>query len=397
MKQKSFIVILVILLTSLISTLDSFAQQNTSYLNNFKEELKLTWPKNRTMNIVFHGHSVPTGYYITPDVLKYGAYPHLSVEKIKANYPFAVLNSITTTIGGEHAERGEKRFVNEVLTMRPDILFIDYALNDRNIVKGNPQQSLERAKIAWQKMIDAAKAYTFTTLNGKEHHVKIILMTPTPDTRENILSDTTALAKHSEQIRQLAKDNNVELVDSYALFKEIASKESLKTYMAQSNHINEKGHKAVGDEIAKLFITQNEVADGLYYIKGVFTEKFMTVKKNSEIVVKDSLDSNNQKFWINNTPNGYSITTFNKKMVLGMMNGSLDNGAKLAQTVIKGIEDERFKIYPVGEEGKYWIYNKDASKYIATPGRKNKNGTPIIQYGFRKSLNYQWKIIPVKK
>ena len=31
-------------------------------------ELVKKWPGNRTVNIVFHGHSVPAGYHVTPDV-----------------------------------------------------------------------------------------------------------------------------------------------------------------------------------------------------------------------------------------------------------------------------------------------------------------------------------------
>jgi acyl-CoA thioesterase-1 len=40
------------------------AQCNDSdYLKDFKEQLELKWPKNKTMNVVFHGHSVPSGYF----------------------------------------------------------------------------------------------------------------------------------------------------------------------------------------------------------------------------------------------------------------------------------------------------------------------------------------------
>jgi len=37
------------------------------HLNTYlKTELQKEWPKNRAMNIVFHGHSVPAGYFKTP-------------------------------------------------------------------------------------------------------------------------------------------------------------------------------------------------------------------------------------------------------------------------------------------------------------------------------------------
>ena len=255
--HKNGISTAILLLTVILySSVNALAQADESYLRNIRDEFRKKWPNNRTINIVFHGHSVPTGYFTDGNVHKFNAYPHLSVLQIKEKYPYAVVNSITTSIGGEHAERGETRFANEVLSMRPDVLFIDYALNDRGI-------GLDRAKVAWQKMIDAALAYTFTDRDGNEHGVKVILMTPTPDTTEDILSESSPLAQHAAQIRQLAMDNNVGLIDSYAVFKDIASRESLSPYMAQANHINGIGHQLVADEIAKLFLKDDDLVSSI--------------------------------------------------------------------------------------------------------------------------------------
>tara|TARA_R110000868_G_scaffold222048_4_gene473922 strand:- start:21571 stop:22290 length:720 start_codon:yes stop_codon:yes gene_type:complete len=207
-----------------------------TYLESIKIELHRKWPNNRTINLVFHGHSVPTGYFETPNVNTLGSYPYLTLNNVKKIFPFAVLNSITTSIGGEQSEQGAERFGEEVLTHRPDVLFIDYALNDRGI-------GLERAKKAWKKMIEEAIAYG----------TKVILMTPTPDLREDILSPNSELANHSGQIRQLAEKYKIGLVDSYMLFQEIAKAEDLKIYMAQSNHINEKGHQVVANAILDFF------------------------------------------------------------------------------------------------------------------------------------------------
>lgn len=213
----------------------------TTYLYSTKMELHKKWPNNRTINLVFHGHSVPTGYFETPHVNTLGSYPQITLKNVKKIFPYAVVNSITTSIGGEQSEQGSNRFGKEVLTHRPDVLFIDYALNDRGI-------GLERAKIAWEKMIQEAMA------NG----TKIILMTPTPDLKEDILSASSELAKHSSQIRLLAQKYQIGLVDSYRLFQEIAKTEDLKDYMAQSNHINEEGHQVVANAILDFFSLESK-------------------------------------------------------------------------------------------------------------------------------------------
>ncbi len=208
-----------------------------TYLSDFKNELVKKWPENRTLNIVFHGHSVPTGYARTPIVNTLQAYPHMLLYGIKTQYPFAVVNVITTSIGGEQSEQGEKRFKKEVLTHRPDVLFIDYALNDRVI-------GLERAEKAWRKMIE-------TTL---KKGIKLILLTPTPDFKEDILDENASLAAHAEMIRKLAEEYKVGLVDSYKIFcDKVKNGEDLRKYMSQNNHPNPVGHSSVAAELLTWF------------------------------------------------------------------------------------------------------------------------------------------------
>ena len=211
-------------------------QKVETYLDSIKAKLIKKWPNNKSVNLVFHGHSVPTGYTTRGVVDRLQAYPFRTLKKVNEYYPYSVVNSITTSIGGEQSEQGAKRFKEEVLSYRPDVLFIDYALNDRSI-------GLERAKTAWEQMIVEALKYG----------TKVILLTPTPDLKEDISSEETELAKHSAQIRAMAKKYNVGLIDSYALFKKLAEKQPLVGYMSQNNHINQKGHQFVADAIFEYF------------------------------------------------------------------------------------------------------------------------------------------------
>src|SRR5690625_3335431 len=144
--------------------------EKADYLASVKEELNKKWPHNRTINLVYHGHSVPSGYYTGGMVHRFKSYPFMVMKELKAQYSYAVINTITTSIGGEQSEKGAARFISDVIPHDPDIVFIDYALNDRSI-------GLKRAKAAWTKMITAAK----------EKGIKVILLTPTPDTEVDIL------------------------------------------------------------------------------------------------------------------------------------------------------------------------------------------------------------------
>lgn len=213
------------------------SKRDSNYLENIITELQKKWPTNRAINLVFHGHSVPSGYQQTPLVITFGSYPLLSLKLITENYPFAMVNTIRTSIGGENAEQGAKRFKRDVLTKEPDVIFIDYALNDRAV-------GLARAKIAWEQMIKEALAAK----------VKSILLTPTPDATENIKDPNAPLAQHTRQILALGRLYNIPVVDSYEAFKKLAmAGADLREYMAQSNHINPKGHAIVAGLIMRLF------------------------------------------------------------------------------------------------------------------------------------------------
>lgn len=207
------------------------------YLSAVKEELQKQWPKNRTINLVFHGHSVPSGYFRTPDVRTLEAYPYQVLEGVKAQYPYAVVNVITTAIGGENSEQGEKRFEKDVLPFRPDVLFIDYALNDRSI-------GLQRSKAAMEKMIRKAL----------EQNIKVILLTPSPDLQVNLLQADNVLEQHTRQLKQLAEQYKVGLADGYGLFREAAAQgKDLKTLMSQGNHPNKEGHTLIAKAILTYF------------------------------------------------------------------------------------------------------------------------------------------------
>lgn len=238
MKRIYLLKFVIVSLLIINSSYAGFAQADSAtYLNEIKVELKKEYPKNRTINLVFHGHSVPAGYFKTPVVNGLHAYPYLVLAQVKEMYPAAVVNVIVTAIGGENSASGEKRFKDDVLTHKPDVLFVDYALNDRML-------GMEKSKAAMSKMINTALT----------KGIKVILLTPTPHQSFNILDTLNAYEAFKDEVTELAKQYNIGLVDSYALFKEkVSAGHSVAEYMSQINHPNEAGHQLIADEIMKWF------------------------------------------------------------------------------------------------------------------------------------------------
>ena len=63
----------------------------TNYLAPVIAQMQVQWPKNRTVNIVVHGHSVPSGYFKTPAVDSLHAYPNLLRVALAGKYTNAVI------------------------------------------------------------------------------------------------------------------------------------------------------------------------------------------------------------------------------------------------------------------------------------------------------------------
>ena len=209
------------------------------YLSEITGILNKCWPDNRAVNIVCHGHSVPAGYFATPMIDTFNAYPHLLYKSLKERFPFAVLNVIVTAIGGETSEAGAERFEKEVLCHRPDVLTLDYGLNDRGI-------GLEKARATWSGMIE-------TSL---ERSVKVILLTPTHDTTQlegAPAQDKAQLEQHAEQIRELAGRYGVGLADSFLAFWEYRRAGDLSDILSWANHPNRAGHELVARELLRWF------------------------------------------------------------------------------------------------------------------------------------------------
>lgn len=208
------------------------------YLSSLVGLLKEQWPNNRTVNIVCHGHSVPAGYFATPHVNTFDSYPHLLHKKLKERFPFAVINVIVTAIGGENSISGAKRFSSDVLTHKPDLILIDYGLNDRNLDE-------KKVKSAWLSMIRKAKA----------RKIPVILLTPSWDffAVDEKVSGRKIFAQ-AQLIRKIAFEQEVGLADSYAAFERaVLSGVPIENLLSWVNHPSKYGHQLIVNEILSWF------------------------------------------------------------------------------------------------------------------------------------------------
>ena len=200
------------------------------------QELKVAWPKNRTIHVIFHGHSVPAGYHKTPEVKPFESYPLMAMEKIQKANPHAVMNAIVTAIGGEDSVKGAARFEKDVLSLRPDVIFIDYALNDRRM----PEAQVEKA---WRSMARAAK----------KKGVPVVFLTPTGADGARYDAPDEPLEIRAAIIRKVASEEGVPVGDVLVAWKAALKGTRQERLLATGNHPNKRGHEIAAKVIARMF------------------------------------------------------------------------------------------------------------------------------------------------
>ncbi|UXA53339.1 SGNH/GDSL hydrolase family protein [Xanthomonas prunicola] len=216
------------------ATSSAFAGSTSGCLAAVKADLLKKWPDNKTVNIVAFGHSVPAGYFVTPTVNTREAYPRLVADGLAASYPTAVVNVITSAVGGENSSAGLARFKREALGHLPRVVTIDYGLNDRGL-------SIEQSRSNLTQMVHQAK----------QANACVVLVTATPDLGGDTPSSKSSLVAQVAMIRDLARAENVPVADAFAAFSDYRG--DRMDLMAQPNHPNAKGHRLVADRILRLF------------------------------------------------------------------------------------------------------------------------------------------------
>ena len=84
----------------------------------------------------------------------------------------------------------------------------------------------------------------------------MLLLTPTLDVTQApdyAGQDKGLLEEHAEQIRRLAADHGIGLVDSFAACRDYVSAHDLSDILSWSNHPNRTGHELVARELLRWF------------------------------------------------------------------------------------------------------------------------------------------------
>ncbi|WP_417392132.1 SGNH/GDSL hydrolase family protein [Gimesia sp.] len=181
----------------------------------------------------------------------------LAQELPAAGSPVKVVNS---GIGGHTTQQAVARFEKDVLQHDPDLVVIQYGINDsavdvwRDPPATQSRVSVEQYAANLRKMIRQLK----------EKQLDVILMTPNslrwiprmqklygkpPYDPEDVQGFNVLLKSYAAAVRKIAKEEHVPLVDVYAAFENYDKQpnQAADNLLLDGMHPNTKGQKLVAD------------------------------------------------------------------------------------------------------------------------------------------------------
>ena len=161
---------------------------------------------------------------------------------------------INAGVGGNTTADAMARFQTDVLDRDPDIVVMQFGINDCRIYDGNtePRVSLATYKSNMTTMTQQLKAA------GK----KVVLMTPNPlywserihdlwNYTEEEVAASDPVNEYAEAVRQIASAEDVPLVDIYNLFKQ---QEDYQSLLLDDIHPNAEGHRLVANALMNTLV-----------------------------------------------------------------------------------------------------------------------------------------------
>jgi lysophospholipase L1-like esterase len=180
---------------------------------------------------------------------------------------------VNAGVGGNHTEHARARVEKDVLSHNPDIVVIQFGINDAAVdVWKDPPATEPRVPLA-KFGLNLRHLIKVATEGG----AKVVLMTPnplrwTPKMRElygrppympnEADGFNTKLAEYAESVRQIAKSEGLPLIDVYRSFEKFGMSDGQRVddLLLDGIHPNERGHRLVADQLIARLLQLREAS-----------------------------------------------------------------------------------------------------------------------------------------
>lgn len=174
------------------SPLESIPLEQLDHLTQFKQSLL----SGLSVRIAFFGESTTRS----------GLWTYQMLSGLRAKYPDTRIYSSNVAIGGEGTVRGIHRLENEVLNVQPDLIILEYLINDA--CSGDPEITEKNIRTILERIKDSGAACLIVTNNGMNP-----FFTPHGAKRN--------FRFYHEMYRRLAAEYKVAFVGGYAYFDQL--------------------------------------------------------------------------------------------------------------------------------------------------------------------------------
>lgn len=140
------------------------------------------------------------------------------------------------------------------------------------------------------------------------------------------------------------------------------------------------------------------LSEGLYYIKGVGSQKYLQVKGNTasdgqNVEIGAGTGAAGQKWYLANTSDGYvTLKSELGNYMLDIANGADEDGANAQIYSAYSGDPQKFKINATSTNGVYTIVSKgsNGSKALDVSNRSTSDGANVQIYSSNGQTNQQW-------
>lgn len=185
-------------------------------------------------------------------------------ERLGTNLP--AVRFLNKGVGGNTTELGRRRFEKDVLAQKPDLVVIQFGINDSTVdVWKNPPAVASRVALATYQ-----ENLRYFIEQIRRQGGDVVLMTPNqlrwksalilekygkpPYDPNDEKGFTHRLAAYAEAVRKIAKDSSVPLIDMYSFYGEWEQVHgrSCSELTSDGIHPNTQGHQCVADALEPL-------------------------------------------------------------------------------------------------------------------------------------------------
>jgi acyl-CoA thioesterase-1 len=199
------------------------------------------------INIVYMGDSITFGQYIDP-TRRWTAIVEDRLTRIYLDTPIHI-NGANRGISGETTRQGLERFPNDVQNLHPDIMTLQFGLNDCNCWlsdRGLPRVSEAAFRANLIEMITRARHFGAKQIILSNNH-------PTPRFKMMLSGESfeEANARYSEIIREVASETGATFCNIRAAFSGYSVRELEQLLLAYPDllHLNEEGNRVYAEAI----------------------------------------------------------------------------------------------------------------------------------------------------